>query len=234
MDISRTPQDAELLEVAITSFLDDLHTCMPGRVEAYFPDTQKADIKPLIQRRIIHEDGSELLEDLPVLPDIPVTFLRSAGFFITFPIKKGDIVALHFAETSIDNYMSGTTKKVTDPDEFRRHDLSDAIAIPGFYPFGESINDISSANLVIGKDDGGVQIHLTPDGTMELKVNGDADEAVALGNALQLFWDNIFKPLYDVHTHLSAAPGVPTGPPVPSAPSFSSSIISTVFKLKGG
>ena len=227
---SRTPELEELLTMAMTSFLADVHTSMPGRVEEYYPDTQKADIKPLLKRRIVHGDGTELLEALPVIPDVPIHFLRAAGFFMSFPIKKGDFVCLHFTERSIDNYLSGTGED-TDPDEFRMHDLSDAVAVPGFYPFKRSIKDIHSANLVIGKDDGGIQIHLTPDGKMELKLNGDADESVALGRALQLFWDNVFKPLYDSHTHISAAPGSPTGPPIPLAPTFDPAILSQIFKL---
>jgi len=227
---SRSPELEELLSIAITSFLGDLHTAMPGRVEEYYPETQKADIKPLIKRRIVHEDGSELLEELPVIPDVPIHFLRAAGFFMSFPIAKGDLVCLHFMERSIDNYLSGEGAD-TDPDEFRMHDLSDAVAVPGFYPFKKSIKDINSANLVLGKDDGGIQIHLTPDGTMELKLTGDADEAVALGNALQLFWDSVFKPLYDAHVHPTGTG--PSGPPAVPAPNFDAAIISKVFKLKG-
>ena len=230
---SRSPDDTELLNMAIESWLADVHTCMPGRVDSYDPETQRATIKPLIKRLIVHEDGSEALEELPPITDVPVIFLRAAGFFLSFPMEEGDLVTLHFAETSIDKYMAGTGAD-TNPDEFRHHDLSDAIAVPGFYPFKRSIKDISSVNLVMGKDDGGVQIHLTADGTMELKVEGDADEAVALGNALKLFWDSVFKPVYDVHTHTAPSGGGPTTPPLAPAPSFDTSIISTIFKLKKG
>ncbi len=226
MEVSRTPNDDEILELAITSFLAGVHTSMPGRVVEYFPETQKADIKPLLKMLTVHGDGSELVEPIPIIPDVPIHFLRAAGFVMTFPVKAGDLVCLHFMERSIDNYLSSTGED-TDPDDFRKHDLSDAVAVPGFYPFARSIGDISSVNMVMGKSEGGIQIHLTPGGTMELKFDGEADEAVALGNALQLFWDNVFKPAFDVHTHASAG-----APPVPSAPSFDPSIISKVFKLK--
>lgn len=229
-ELSRTPTEAEVLNLVIESFLGDLHTAMPGRIEEYFADTQKADIKPLIKRRIVHEDGSELLEELPVIPDVPIRFMRSGEFFLTLPLKKGDLVCLHFMERSIDNYLSGDGVD-TDPDEFRMHDLSDAIAVPGFYPFKRPIKDISSANLVIGKDSGGIQIHLTPDGTMEVQLDGEADEAVALGNALQLFWDTVFKPIFDAHVHPTGTG--PSGPTATPAPSFDAAIISQVMKLRG-
>ena len=227
---SRTPELEELLNLAITSFISDVHTSMPGKVVEYYPDTQKVDVQPMLKRLMVHEDGSEALESLPVIPDVPVNFPRAGGFFMTFPIAKGDLVELHFMERSIDNYLSGEGDEY-DPDEFRTHDLSDAVAVPGFYPFKRSIKDISAVNMVLGKDDGGIQIHLTPEGTMEIKLAGDADEAVALGNALQMFWDNVFKPVYDAHFHGSGM-GPTTAPTVP-APNFDPAIISKVFKLKG-
>ncbi len=235
MEVSRTPTDDELLELAITSFLAGVHTSMPGKVVTYFPETQKADIKPLLKTLTVHGDGSELVESIPIIPDVPIHFMRAAGFAMTFPLEPGDLVCLHFAESSIDNYLSSQGDD-SDPDDFRKHDLSDAIAVPGFYPFTKSIGDISSVNMVMGKTEGGIQIHLTPNGTMELKFDGEADEAVALGNALQLFWDNVFKPVFDMHIH--STPSGPSGPPLTpllatlTAPSFDPSIISKVFKLK--
>lgn len=229
---SRSPDLDELLEEANKSFVGEIHTCLPGSIVEYYPKTQKADIKPTIQRLTVHEDGTELLESLPIIPDVPIRFTRAAGFFITFPLEKGDLVALHVCERSIDNWLSGDGGD-TDPDEFRMHDLSDAFAVPGLYPFKRAIKDINSVNLVIGKDDGGIQVHITPDGTMEVQYQGIADDAVALGGALQLFWDVMFKPLYDVHTHISAVAGNPTGPPVPLAPLFDVSIISKYLKVRG-
>jgi hypothetical protein len=227
---SRSPELEELLTLAITSFLEDVHTGLPGRIEEYFPATQKADIKPLIKRRIVHEDGTELLEELPVIPDVPIAFDRTGKFFITFPLAKGDLVRLHFLERSIDNYLSGDGED-TDPDEFRMHDLSDAIAVPGLYPFKRSIKDINGVNLVMGNDEGGIQIHLTPDGTLELKLAGVADEAVALGNALQSFWNDVFLPIYNSHIHPTGVG--PSGQPAVPGPMFDINIISKVLLLRG-
>ena len=227
-EISRSPEETELLTLAIKSFLFDLHTCMPGKVVEYDAKTQKADIKPLLKRLTVHEGGEELLEELPVLPDVPVHFQRGGGFFLTFPLVPGDLVELHFQERSIDNYLSGEGED-TDPDEFRHHDLSDAIAVPGFYPFKRAIKDIHTANVVLGKDEGGIQIHLTPAGTMELKLSGEADEAVALGNALKTWWDSAIKPWLDSHIHPSGMG--PTGAPTVPSPEFDPAIISKYLKL---
>ena len=199
---SRSPDDTELLNMAIESWLSDLHTCMPGRVDSYNAATQMATIKPLIKRRIVHGDGSELLEELPPITNVPIVFARTAGFFISFPIAKGDLVTLHFCEKSIDNYMSGTGED-TDPDEFRRHDLSDAIAVPGFYPFKRSIRDISSVNLVIGRDDGGAQIHITPDGIVKIGSDLSVDFAVK-GTTYRAAEDTMLSALATAFTALAA------------------------------
>lgn len=229
MEVSRSPEEAELLTLAFNSLIADVHTCMPGRVVSYDAKTQKAVIKPTIKRLIVHEDGEELLEALPEIPDVPIFFGRGGGFFITFPLEPGDLVELRFSERSLDNYLSGEGDD-TDPDEFRMFDLSDAIATPGLYPFKRAIKDIHTANLVIGKDNGGIQIHLTPEGVMELKHSGESDEAVALGNALKAWWDTAIKPWLDTHIHPSGMG--PTGAPAAPSPEFDPAIISKFLKLK--
>ncbi len=228
--VSRTPELEELLELAIKSFLGDLHTALPGRVEEYSPDAQKVDVKPLIKRRIVHEDGTELLEELPIIPDVPVLFPRSAGFFMSFPIVRGDLVMLHFVERSIDKYLE-TEGEDTDPDEFRTHDLTDAVAVPGFYPFKLPIQDINTTNLVLGKDEGGIQIHFTPEGSLEVKLSGTSDDAVMLGNVFKMWWDASVKPWLDTHVHPTGTG--PSGPPGSPSPAFDTSIISQILKLKG-
>lgn len=230
MEASRTPESDELLRLAIDSFLEDVHTCMPGKVESYDADKQKADVKPMLKRLIQHEDGQETVESLPVIPDVPVIFQRGGGFFQSFPLKKGDLVALHFAERSIDSYLSSSGAD-SDPGVFTRHDLTDAVAVPGLYPFNRAIKDISSANMVMGDDNGGIQIHLTPDGTMEVKLEGDSSDAVALGNVLKLFWDSIFVPVFNAHIHPTALG--PSGTSAVPAPPFDPNIISKVLLVKG-
>jgi len=212
-------------------FLDDLHTMLPGRIEEYDAAQQRVSVKPLVKRLTLTENGEELLEELPIIPDVPLAFPRSMEFFMTFPIKKGDLVMLSFAERSLDNWLASDGEDIS-PDEFRMHDLTDAVAYPGLYPFKRAIKDISQVNMVMGKDQGGLQVHITPDGKMQIKVNDTADEAVALANKFKTFWNSVVKPAYDAHLH-STAMG-PSGPPVPLLPGFDNAIISTVLTLKDG
>jgi hypothetical protein len=164
---SRSPELAELLRTAINYHLDDLHVMLPGSVQLYDPTSQTANIQPLIKRRVKCADGTELLETLPVLVKVPIVFPRGGGtpgFFITFPIQPGDYVMLVFAERSLDVWLADPTADSTnpvDPGEFRKHDISDAVAIPGLYPFLSPLTDASPVNMAMGKS-GGPQIHVTP------------------------------------------------------------------------
>jgi len=158
---SRSPEPQEVLRAAMEYALADVHTALPGRVEAYDPATQKADIKPLLKRLVATEDGDELLEELPVLPQVPIVFPRTTAFHLTFPVEPGDHVLLVFNERSVDNFIAGDGED-TDPDEYRMHDLSDAVAFVGFYPDSKAIAEPSANSLVLGHAEG-VSIHVAAD-----------------------------------------------------------------------
>lgn len=176
---TRSPTMEEVLRTAIEYFLEDTHVALPGRVEVYDASKQKVDVKPLIKRRIGTEEGEELLEELPIITDVPVIFPRSSTFFITFPIAAGDHVMLVFNERSIDKFVAGQGED-TDPDDFRMHDLSDAVAYPGFYPDVKALTDADSENMVLGLTNG-VQIHIKPGGEIHLG-SKDAADALALAS----------------------------------------------------
>lgn len=178
---SRSPEPQEVLRAAVEYALADVHTALPGRIEAYDPATQKADIKPLIQRLVATEEGDELLEELPVLPQVPVIFPRTTAFHITFPVEPGDHVLLVFNERSIDNFVAGDGED-TDPDEYRMHDLSDAVAFIGFYPDSKAIPELSADSLALGHADG-VSVHVAAD-KIELGER-NAGDAASLDSLVQ-------------------------------------------------
>jgi hypothetical protein len=157
---SRTPTLAELIRNSFDFYLEDVHTCLPGRVEKYDPAEQRADVQPMIQRRLVAEDGQEILESLPQIPEVPVAFPRSGEFFVSFPIKQDDLGILVFSERSMELYLEGQADKAggDDPVDYRKHDLTDAFFLPGGYPWKKSLVDAHADNLVVGKD-GGLQTH---------------------------------------------------------------------------
>ncbi len=160
--ISRSPDLAEVLRIAQDQRQSEIHTHLPGRVESYNLATQKADIKPLLKTNLVNADGNDVIEELPVIPSVPVGFFRTANAFISFPMKKGDLVTLLIIERSIDKYTHGKGV-VTDPGDTRMHQLIDAVALPCLYPFDLSLADAHADNLVMGFD-GGAQIHVKSGG----------------------------------------------------------------------
>jgi hypothetical protein len=176
---TRTPALAEVLRAAIENALFDVHTALPGRVEKYDAAKQKMDVKPLLKRIIVLDGGNEITEEIPVIRDVPVIFPRAGGFFISFPIQAGDHVLLIFNERSIDKFVSNGGD---DPD-LRMHDISDAVAIPGFYPFNKAIGAIDEDDMQIGHDGGVAIIHIKENG---IHVGAkDARDKVPLDSRLQ-------------------------------------------------
>lgn len=227
-EISRSPDLAELLRAAIDYKLVDVHTSLPGRIEKFDKATQTADVQPLIKRRFANPDGTEVLETLPVIPRVPVAFPRAGKFFITWPLKAGDLVELVFSEASRDNFKGGDGSEA-DPDDFRRFDLSDAVAHPCGYPESKPINDFDAENIAIGFDGGKIVLHMR-ETEAEITTDGKASKSVAVADFLQILYTSV-KAAFDGHTH---ATGVgPSGPPLPIStfPAWDAKINSDKLKI---
>jgi hypothetical protein len=145
---------AELLKAAVSKGLADTHVALPGVVTKYNAGTQRADVKPTVQLPYINDDGSEGVDVLPVIPEVPVLWPRAGGFFIHLPLAAGDTVLLLICERSIDEWNLTTGKVDTNPKDFRKHDLSDAIAIPGLATVPSALKEVLSGAAVFGKEKG--------------------------------------------------------------------------------
>lgn len=168
---SDSPELAEVFEAILDNRLSDLHTSMPGTITEYNPATQEASVQPLLKRAYVNEDGSEGTDLLPVVQGAQVLFPRAGRFFITFPLQVGDPVMLVFSERSLDEWSASSGKVPVDPIDFRMHDISDAVAIPGLYPDTLPIADTVNVGMALGKE-AGVQIRITDSGTVEVTSNG--------------------------------------------------------------
>lgn len=201
---SRTPQMAELLQAAVKQGLTAVHTCLPGIVDKYDAKKQTADIIPAIKKPFLDRDGIEGLDELPVLPNVPVGFPRGGGYFMSLPLQKGDDVILMFAENSIDKWYDSDGKKAVDPVDFRQFDLSDAFAIPGGYPIARAIGDSIAQGLILGQE-GGVQIRFTGNGVEVVSgASSSAADFVALSTKVKTEFTSI-KAIFDAHIHITTA-----------------------------
>lgn len=124
-----TPSLAAVLRGALDARLADVRVSLPGIVRSYDAGTQRADVQPAIRDGYLDEAGDRQTEDLPIVAEVPVVFPGAGSASITWPLAAGDEVLLVFSSSSLDRWLS--RGGVVDPEDDRRHDLTDAVAIPG-------------------------------------------------------------------------------------------------------
>jgi hypothetical protein len=202
-----TPGLGELLAEAVAFARGSIATAIPATVVAYDPARQAVTVKPTVSGRYQDpETGALVPFPLPTISNVPVAFPSSAGFAITWPLAPGDTVYLVVADSSLDEWKAGGAPENV-PQDVRRFDLTDAIALPGLRPFSRPIpaTGWSPEALVLQ----GVDIRLG---------SSVAVDFVALAGLVAAELAKLVT-TFNAHTHVSAAPGSPTAAPVPLAES---------------
>lgn len=209
--LTETPTFAQVIQDAIESRLCELHTALPAKVVSYDSSTGMADLQPLLKRKF--KDGE--LVDLPVCNAVPVCFPRTTTSYIHLPIKKDDLGLIVFSERSIDRYkIFGGSQ---DPQDPRKHSLSDAFFVLGGYPMtvppvgieDGAIHLKNIASDVIMKENGEITLknfigELTVNPAGKIKIKG------LTGELLDLMSQHLDKDM--AHTHPTAVG--PSGPPL--------------------
>lgn len=194
-----TPSLAAVIRRALDARLVDVHTAVPAEVLEYDAATQKVTAQPLLRRAYWDESGERIAEKLAPIPGVPVAFPGSGGFRVTFPVVVGDTVLLVFSEASLDKWLSHGGD--VDPVDDARHELSDAIAIPGLRDFGHALGDAPTNRMSMGYDSGPtIEID---ESEVRLGSNG-ANDPVALKSDL-----DALKTWLNAHTHGGSTPGTP-------------------------
>lgn len=195
-----TPTFQEVIAQAIDSKLLDVHTALPGRVAKYDAGKQVADVELVVRRAAQKLDGELLLEDYPVIPNVPVAWPRGGGSYLHFPLAKGDHVLLVFSESAIGQWRE--SGQVAEPGDLARHDLSYPVAIPGIAPNAGKFTDAPAS---------GSAVLIVPEKLRVSQPNGAGVELVALAEKtlarLQAIVDG-----FNAHTHPTGVG--PSGAPV--------------------
>lgn len=178
-----SPSWAEIIRAAMEARIAELHTGLPAYVVTFYADKQQADVRPHLFRSVLDDDGVPRLIDPPLIRSVPVVFEAGGGWCLTYPLVRGDVVHLAFAERSLDKWSESAPTQWVDPLDTRKHDLSDAIAFPGLRQTRNPL-PVHATDLRIGRSDGSDPgIVLKPDGTIEIGQGGT--QSMVLGNALQ-------------------------------------------------
>lgn len=219
---NRTPSLDEVIRIAMEHRLSDVHVALPGRVLEYDASTQTATVKPLIQSSTLAANGEEIgPEPIPIIHQVPIIFPRAGGFSLTFPVSEGDNVLLVVIERSIDSYMSSDGTTDVDARTLRMHNVTDAVAYPGFFPDSMSLESHMTPNngLVLGSNrKDGARLRITDSNKIQLSVNDSSPEPAVLGSKLKAYIDGLVS-VFNAHVHGTPS-GASTGPASAPDPSI--------------
>jgi hypothetical protein len=157
-----------------------------------------------------------------------VQFPGSGGYRITFPVAVGDTGLIVFSEASLDKWLvSGGT---VDPADDRRHDLTDAVFLPGLRDFGHALASAPTDRATFGKDDG-LQIHV--DGSkIRIGSNSPIDlEKAVCGDTLWNYLTSLAGLVAWLATHTHPTPAGASSAPT-NAPPSPSDFRSTSVEIK--
>lgn len=168
---SATPTLSEVLKEAMEGHTAGIHVALPAEVLKYDKDKQTVDVQPQLKKK--YNDGKTA--ERPAIYNVPVVFPRAGKAFIAMPIKKGHNVLLIFIDRSMDKWKTNGGK--VDPDDTRKHHATDAVAIPGLYPFSDPVG-IHNDDDIIVKNEGGnfVEFRIKKNG--HLQVINKTDELI--------------------------------------------------------
>ena len=124
----------DLVQRVVNQTLRELRVAMPGRVVRYEPERQMVQAE-VIQPEVM-PDGEVVFQ--PVIVEVPVSWPRAGGAWLTFPIARGDTGMLVFADRDIGAWVSENDEG--DPDSKRTHSLTDAVFVPGIQGGGVNAN----------------------------------------------------------------------------------------------
>lgn len=223
----------EALRIALDGRVSSVWTSLPGIITKVNFQQMTVEVQPAIQAIITNPDGTTKNVNLPLLVDVPIVFPSAGGFTLTFPIKAGDEVLVILACRCIDSWWQ--SGNIGAPVEARMHDLSDGFAIPGPKSQPKKLSNISSSNVQLRNDSGSTFVEITPSGdinlkatninvTGKMKVTGEVEttsnvkiggNVEATGNAKAADFEAAGGIKLTTHKHISASPGVQTGPAIP-------------------
>lgn len=154
-------------EDAVQAMIDDADRRRPHTVVAevltYDDNARMVSVRPL--QGVYHPSGWRLLPDIH---NVPLRATRGAGYVVACPAAAGDVVTLHFADASLERWLTDGSN--ADPGDPRRHHLSDAIATLGPDP-NDGSAFATGGDLVVGREDG-AQLRFNASGKTSLGISG--------------------------------------------------------------
>lgn len=133
IDAPRDPELETLLELLGEQIAYGIRTHLPGMITSYDATKQRASVKPLIKDGEIDELNNRRARSLPEINDAIVMFAGPKDGRWTYPVAKGDLCLISFCSSSIELWRQRGGE--VDPNDDRRHDISDAVVFVGLHNF---------------------------------------------------------------------------------------------------
>ena len=147
---------SELIKRTMIQTMRQLRVSMPCEVVRYNSKRQMVDVR--IVQPEIDLAGNNI--PMPVITNIPVSFVRCGNSHITHPINKGDTGFIVFADRDISSWVETNNTSVVD--SARTHSMQDSYFVPGIVGGGKNANP----------NDVEIKYNNT---TIHLRKNGDVD-----------------------------------------------------------
>lgn len=158
------PTLLESIKKVINSHTMELRVSMPAEVVRFDYKKQQIDAKPFFKRK----NADNTVTEPGIIYNVPVAFPRANDAFISLPLKTGDSVFLIFSDRSLEKWLS--TGERDEPGDTRTHHISDAVAIPGCYPFSDTVKVNNPNDIIIKNKD--MEIRVKPNGHIQFMNRG--------------------------------------------------------------
>lgn len=153
----KTPTDNPLpgiIRPAIQSALAGMMVCLPGKVVAFDPKKQSAQVECGIQKQV---NGK--FQTIPVLSNVRVQFSGDGEWYFYHQVKPGTEGLIHFSQRAIDTWLEQGGPVA--PHELRMFSAEDAFFVPGIRSNPNLIPDFVNEGVGLSSYDGATRIAMT-------------------------------------------------------------------------
>ena len=204
------PDFDDVLAELKNSIFANINCVQIGKIETV-NDNQTVEIMIQVKRRV----SGDKISDYPILVDCPYFVLQGGGAYIDMPVTAGDYCLVLFNDRNIDVWWD--TANVKEPEDRRKHSLSDGIALVGINPKTSYLEKDGSIVRILGTSGPGEE---------EFAARQN-DTTVSSSSEDSAFW-----------TFFAAFFGIITGPPIPEPgngdPSALQAALSAAIAGAGG
>ena len=152
-------------------------TCIPAKVLSIDNDTQECVVQVMLKTAEV----GDIVLDIPPIESVPLLNLSSGTGQFSNPVVGGTLGLLVISDRILDEYLLSDGSKPVEPSLRRSHSLSDAVFIPGLYPYSKSLG--TDPRLTVMRHNAGINNASNPgENAVHLHPIGDQEAIVIGGN----------------------------------------------------